>query len=47
MADICHGIPDQFQENQGYHRGCYQRFTMNLYRLQSSSPYTRQAISAT
>ena len=35
MADICQGIPDDLTDKhrQGYHRGCYQRFTSNLKRL--------------
>lgn len=38
MTDICQGIPDEIQENEGYHRGCYQRFTLNLHRLTASKP---------
>ena len=35
MADICQEIPDDLTDKhqQGYHRGCYQRFTSNLNRL--------------
>ena len=35
MPDICQGIPDQLSDKlkQGYHRGCYQRFTSNLKQL--------------
>ena len=38
MTDICQGIPDEIMENQGYHRGCYQRFTLNLQRLTAGIP---------
>ena len=38
MTDICQGIPDEIQENEGYHRGCNQRFTLNLHRLTASKP---------
>lgn len=30
---ICEQVPEQFGENHGYHRECYQRFTGNLDRL--------------
>ena len=33
MTDVCLGIPSDVHENDGYHRGCYQRFTHNLHRL--------------
>ena len=33
MQDTCQGIPDEVNDKQGYHRGCYQRFTGNLNRL--------------
>jgi len=32
------GIPDEILENEGYHRGCYQRFTLNLHWLTASKP---------
>ena len=38
MTDICQGIPDEIQENEGYQRGCYQRFTLNQYRFTASKP---------
>ena len=30
MADVCVQIPSTFSEGLGYHRDCYQKFTMNL-----------------
>lgn len=33
---ICDQIPMQYEELQGYHRECYQRFTMNTKRLKPS-----------
>ena len=33
MEDICRKIPQMLQQNHGYHRGCYQKFTKNLDRL--------------
>ena len=38
MTDICQNIPDEIMENQGYHRGCCQRFTLNLQRLTAGIP---------
>lgn len=32
----CQEISNHVHENKGYHRGCYQRCTINLHRLQSS-----------
>jgi hypothetical protein len=46
MPDICKGIPDQINDKQGYHRGCYQRFTSNLNRLtkhDDEAPSTSEA----
>ena len=44
MEDACKLIPDSLSdvdfENTGWHRGCHQRFTMNLNRLQSESQVT-------
>ena len=44
MEDVCKLIPDSLSdvdlENTGWHRGCHQRFTMNLNRLQSESQAT-------
>ena len=33
MTDVCNQIPDELSANEGYHRECYKRFTMNLSRL--------------
>ena len=38
MTEVSQDIPDEIVEGQGYHRGCYQRFTMNLQRLKSLTP---------
>ena len=44
MEDVCKFILDSLSdvdlENTGWHRGCHQRFTMNLNRLQSESQAT-------
>lgn len=37
MSYVCLQIPDTVEENHGYHRQCYKRFTSNLERLSSSS----------
>ena len=37
MKESCDLIPNVIDENHGYHRDCYQRFTKNLDRLQSTS----------
>ena len=37
MTETCALIPSELNECHGYHRTCYQRFTMNLNRLQSPS----------
>ena len=34
---MCEQIPPEFGDNYGYHRGCYQRFTMNISRLKVTS----------
>ena len=33
MEQSCARLPHQLRPEQGYHRECYQRFTMNLHRL--------------
>ena len=33
MPDVCAQVPDTLSSRHGYHRDCYQRFTMNLNRL--------------
>ena len=33
MEDVCKHIPQKLQQNHGYHRGCYQKFTKTLNRL--------------
>jgi hypothetical protein len=38
MADVCVQIPSTFSEGLGYHRNCYQKFTMNLSRLPAPPP---------
>jgi hypothetical protein len=38
MADVCQHIPEDVDMTQGYHRVCYQRFTMNLDRLTATCP---------
>ena len=38
MADVCVQIPSTFSEGLGYHRDCYQKFTMNLSRLPAPPP---------
>ena len=43
MQDVCERIPPEFGDNDGYHRGCYQRFTMNISRLKvTSKPRKKQ-----
>ena len=37
MTSTCDLIPDSLTECHGYHRECYQRFTMNLSRLSTPS----------
>ena len=37
MEAMCDQIPEEFGEIHGYHRDCYQRFTMNLNRLKQSA----------
>ena len=39
MEEACKLIPQELQQLQGYHRGCYQKFTKNLSRLLSSAPF--------
>ena len=38
MADVCVQIPSTFSEGLGYHRDCYQKFTMNPSRLPAPPP---------
>jgi hypothetical protein len=38
MADVCVQIPSTFSEGLGYHRDCYQKFTMNLSHLPAPPP---------
>jgi hypothetical protein len=38
MADACVQFPSTFSEGLGYHRDCYQKFTMNLSRLPAPPP---------
>ena len=33
MEDVCKHISQKLQQNHGYHRGCYQKFTKTLNRL--------------
>ena len=33
MEEVCNQLPDKLESHHGYHRECYQRFTMNLNRL--------------
>ena len=33
MDSVCQLIPNEMQPEHGYHRECYQRFTMNLGKL--------------
>jgi len=35
----CHLVPDSRTELHGYHRQCYQRFTMNLNRLSTAPDF--------
>ena len=43
MQDVCEQIPPEFGNNDGYHRGCSQRFTMNISRLKViSKPRKKQ-----
>ena len=35
MTDVCLQFPQVFSEQLGYHRDCYQNFTMNLGRLKA------------
>ena len=37
MESSCESIPNALEDHHGYHRACYQRFTMNLDRIGSSS----------
>jgi hypothetical protein len=39
MADVCVQIPSTFSEGLGYHRDCYQKFTMNLSHLPAQPPF--------
>ena len=47
MQDVCDLIPFDLEhadsETIGYHRGCYQRFTMNLHRMTSNTGTSRVA----
>lgn len=49
MEDVCNRIPESLDganlETTGYHRACYQRFTMNLARLQRRPTVTSQEAS--
>ena len=43
IQDVCEQIPPEFGDNNGYHRSCYQRFTMNIIRLKiTSKPRKKQ-----
>ena len=37
IQDVCEQIPPELGDNDGYHRSCYQRFTINISRLKVSS----------
>lgn len=37
MEQVCEQIPQNFTNTDGYHRDCYQRFTMNLNRLKPAT----------
>ena len=37
MQDVCEQIPLEFGDNDGYLRGCYQRFTINISCLKVTS----------
>ena len=37
MQDVCEQIPLEFDDNDGYLRGCYQRFTININCLKVTS----------
>ena len=37
MQVVCEQIPPEFDDDDVYHRGCYQRFTMNISRLKVTS----------
>ena len=37
MQDVCEHFSPEFGNNDGYYRGCYQRFTMNISRLKATS----------
>ena len=36
MQDVCEQIPPEFGDNDDYHKGCYQRFMMNISRLKAN-----------
>ena len=37
MSDVCSQVPEVMLRHHGYHRDCYQRFTMNLSRLAATA----------
>jgi len=37
MQTVCDQVPSKFDGNHGYHKDCYQRFTMNLNRLKTAA----------
>ena len=37
MQDVCEQIPLEFGDNDGYLKGCYQRFTINISCLKVTS----------
>ena len=40
MSEVCASIPQQRDENDGYHRSCYQAFTKHVDRLAASKYIT-------
>ena len=36
LTEICRQIPENYTEEHGYHRECYQRFTIHLDRLENT-----------
>ena len=45
MMSTCDLIPDSLTEGRGYHRECYQRFTMNFNRLSTHPKSSRPSCS--
>ena len=42
MQDMCKQTPPEFGDNDGYHRGCYQQFTIDISRLKATSKHRKK-----